>query len=97
MALAQGEDVPEVHLVWSCARMAEMKLVGEALPSMLVSAGAGADVRFKTSLFCSGEVRMSPVVCHWLAEATFDFCLVCVCVSVWYLPRNERPYKLQMI
>lgn len=56
VAHAGGEDVPEVHLVWCCRRVAEMALVGESLPSLLASAGAGADVRFQISLFCSSEV-----------------------------------------
>lgn len=58
VALAAGEDVPEVHLAWCCRRLAEMQLLGEALPSMLANAGTGADVCFKISLFCSGQVRI---------------------------------------
>lgn len=55
-AHADGQDVPEVRLVWSCRRVAEMALVGESLPSLLASAGAGAEDRFEMSLFCSGKV-----------------------------------------
>lgn len=56
-ALTDGEDVPEVHLVWSCRRIEEIELVGEALPSLLASAApAGAESLFKMSLFCSGKV-----------------------------------------
>lgn len=39
MAAASGSAVPEVHLVWCCRSMTEMELVGEAIPSMIASAG----------------------------------------------------------
>eukprot|EP00752_Nemacystus_decipiens_P001741 g1684.t1 len=55
-ALNEGEDVPEVHLVWSCRRVEEIELLGEALPTLLASAApAGAESLLKISLFCSGK------------------------------------------
>ena len=58
VAAAQGAPVPEVHLAWCCRSMSEMELVGEALPSLLASAGAKKDTHFSMSLYCSGKVCM---------------------------------------
>lgn len=59
MAAAAGSAVPEVHLVWCCRSMAEMELVGEAIPSMLASAGNKKDSHFTMSLYCTSKVRKS--------------------------------------
>ena len=53
MAAAAGADVPEVHLAWCCRFMSEFELVGEALPSLLASAGSKKDTHFTVSLYCS--------------------------------------------
>lgn len=58
VAAAQGAPVPEVHLAWCCRSMSEMELVGEALPSLLASAGAKKDTHFSMSLYCSGKVAI---------------------------------------
>ncbi len=55
-ALTNGEDLPDIHLVWSCRRIEEMELLGEALPSFLAAAPSGAETRCKISLFCTGKV-----------------------------------------
>jgi len=55
-ALANGDDLPDIHLIWSCRRIEEMELLGEALPSFLAAAPPGAEARCKISLFCSGKV-----------------------------------------
>lgn len=57
VAAAEGAAVPEVHLAWCCRSMSEMELVGEALPSMLASAGGVKDTHFSMSLYCSGKVK----------------------------------------
>lgn len=59
VAAAAGSAVPEVHLVWCCRSMAEMELVGEAIPSMLASAGTKKDSHFTLSLYCTSKVRAS--------------------------------------
>ena len=53
VAAGEGVAVPEVHLVWCCRHMAEMELVGEAIPSMLASAGDAKNTHFTMSLYCS--------------------------------------------
>lgn len=53
MAASEGADVPEVHLAWCCRYMSEFELVGEALPSLLASAGGRKDTHFTMSLYCS--------------------------------------------
>ena len=45
--------MPEVHLAWCCRYMAEMELVGEAIPSMLAKAGEAKTTHFTMSLYCS--------------------------------------------
>ena len=59
MAAASGSAVPEVHLVWCCRSMTEMELVGEAIPSMIASAGTKKDSHFTLSLYCTSKVRGS--------------------------------------
>lgn len=59
VAAATGSAVPEVHLVWCCRSMTEMELVGEAIPSMLGSAGPKQDSHFTLSLYCTSKVRAS--------------------------------------
>ncbi|CAM9175461.1 unnamed protein product [Ectocarpus fasciculatus] len=54
-AYSGGENVPAVHLVWSCRSMSEIELLGEALPSFLAAAPAGAESLFTMSMFCSGK------------------------------------------
>lgn len=39
--------------------MTEMELVGEAIPSMLASAGTKKDSHFTLSLYCTSKVRGS--------------------------------------
>lgn len=56
VAAAEGAAVPEVHLAWCCRSLSEMTLVGEALPSLLASAGRAKDTHFSMSLYCSGKV-----------------------------------------
>eukprot|EP00752_Nemacystus_decipiens_P008264 g7389.t2 len=53
VAAAGGADVPEVHLAWCCRYMSEFELVGEALPSLLASAGNKKDTHFTMSLYCT--------------------------------------------
>lgn len=53
---AAGSVVPEVHLVWCCRSMAEMELVGEAIPSMLASAGSKNESHFTLTLYCTSKV-----------------------------------------
>ncbi|CAN0319680.1 unnamed protein product [Scytosiphon promiscuus] len=55
IATSEGADVPEVHLAWCCRYLSEMELVGEALPSMLASAGTKKDTHFSMSLYCSSS------------------------------------------
>ena len=50
--------MPELHLAWCCRYMAEMELVGEAIPSMLARAGEAKNTHFTMSLYCSK-------VCSW--------------------------------
>ncbi|CAM9161669.1 unnamed protein product [Ectocarpus sp. 12 AP-2014] len=65
-AYSGGEDVPAVHLVWSCRSMSEIELLGEALPSFLAAAPAGAESLFKMSMFCSGKTGGdSPETVSW--------------------------------
>ena len=45
--------MPELHLAWCCRYMAEMELVGEAIPSMLARAGEAKNPHFTMSLYCS--------------------------------------------
>lgn len=59
VAAAAGSAVPEVHLVWCCRSMAEMELVGEAIPSMLASVGTKKESHFTLSLYCTSKVRTS--------------------------------------
>ncbi|CAM9627299.1 unnamed protein product [Laminaria digitata] len=53
VAASEGVDVPGVHLAWCCRYMAEMELVGEAIPSMLARAGEAKNTHFTMSLYCS--------------------------------------------
>eukprot|EP00752_Nemacystus_decipiens_P015662 g13976.t1 len=53
VAAREGADVPEVRLAWCCRYMSEFELVGEALPSLLASAGSKKDTHFTMSLYCS--------------------------------------------
>ncbi|CAM9204572.1 unnamed protein product, partial [Hapterophycus canaliculatus] len=55
VAASEGADVPELHVAWCCRYLSEMELVGEALPSMLASAGRKKDTHFSMSLYCSGS------------------------------------------
>ncbi|CAM9835212.1 unnamed protein product [Scytosiphon promiscuus] len=72
-AYSNGEDVPEVHLIWSCRRLPEIELLGEALPSYLAAVPAGAESRFKMSLFCSGQRDGDdPAVISWPVLAMPD-------------------------
>lgn len=57
VAAAAGAVVPEIHLAWCCRSMSEMELVGEALPSLLATAGEKKDTHFSMSLYCSGKVH----------------------------------------
>ena len=58
VAAAEGADVPEVRLVWCCRFLSEMELVGEAIPSLLASAGAKKDTHFSMSLYCSSSAKV---------------------------------------
>ena len=53
VAAGEGVAVPDVHLVWCCRYMAEMELVGEAIPSMLARAGEAKNTHVTMSLYCS--------------------------------------------
>ncbi|CAM9793974.1 unnamed protein product, partial [Laminaria digitata] len=53
VAASEGVDVPQVHLAWCCRYMAEMELVGEAIPSLLAKAGETKNTHFTMSLYCS--------------------------------------------
>lgn len=61
MAASEGADVPEVHLAWCCRFMSEFELVGEALPSLLASAGSKKDTHFTMSLYCTKGRNKVPI------------------------------------
>lgn len=54
--------------------MAEMELVGEALPSMLAKAGGIQDTNFTMSLYCS-KVRVCYQAKKWGTDAKLRYCI----------------------
>ncbi|CAM9564012.1 unnamed protein product [Ectocarpus fasciculatus] len=65
VAAAAGSAVPEVHLAWCCRTMVEMQLVGEAIPSMLASAGSKKHSHFTLSLYCTSKADTGPLSVTW--------------------------------
>lgn len=50
--------------------MSEMEFVGEALPSMLATAGSKKDTHFSMSLYCSGGKVCRVLVFLWSLGVT---------------------------